>query len=130
MEPAPPLPSALDDLPPRYPGPTGFSADDAPPAPSPDERLRSAPAAVPAPAAEIPGEAVAGAAAFTAQIHAQIAQIHAQWVEQQAEVHRRFLGMRQLALGVLVRAAPGAARASMVCRNTRQRRPPGYPNEA
>ncbi|WP_437690370.1 beta-ketoacyl synthase N-terminal-like domain-containing protein [Sorangium sp. So ce176] len=142
MEPAPPLPSALDDLPPLYPGPTGFSAAEDLPALSPDEPFRAAPApvaspaagvaheplwaapalvastaaevvdceplqvapAIVAPAAGIPGDVVAGAAAFTVQL----ARLHQEWVEQQAQVHRRFLQMRQRALDTLVHASSGA----------------------
>ncbi|WP_437279842.1 beta-ketoacyl synthase N-terminal-like domain-containing protein [Sorangium sp. So ce375] len=124
MEPAPPLPSALDDLPPLYPGPTGFSAADVdrtpswdePPLDAPavvvaaaagiaDEPLPVGPALVAAAAVEIPGDVVAGAAAFTVQL----AQIHKEWAEQQAQVHRRFLQMRQRALDSLVQASSGAA---------------------
>ncbi|MDC0680905.1 beta-ketoacyl synthase N-terminal-like domain-containing protein [Sorangium atrum] len=124
MEPAPPLPSALDDLPPLYPGPTGFSAADAERAPSWDEpaavepavvaavaaRLAEepppvGPAVVAAAAVDIPGDVIAGAAAFTVQL----AQIHKEWAEQQAQVHRRFLQMRQRALDSLVQASSGAA---------------------
>ncbi|WP_437648435.1 beta-ketoacyl synthase N-terminal-like domain-containing protein [Sorangium sp. So ce362] len=143
MEPAPPLPSALDDLPPLYPGPTGFSAADAPPPPSwdeprpvgpelvgapaadlpiepsplapalveaaavylPNEPLPVAPALVEAGAVDIPGDVIVGAAAFTVQL----ARIHREWAEQQAQVHRRFLQMRQRALDSLVQASSGAA---------------------
>ncbi|WP_437735121.1 beta-ketoacyl synthase N-terminal-like domain-containing protein [Sorangium sp. So ce1335] len=142
MEPAPPLPSALDDLPPLYPGPTGFSAADAPPALPQDEPSLAAPAAFAPPVAEIayeplhgveaivasrvadvergplhvadaivappapgiPGDVIAGAAAFTVQL----AQLHREWIEQQAQVHGRFLQVRQRALDALVQASSGA----------------------
>ncbi|WP_437653002.1 beta-ketoacyl synthase N-terminal-like domain-containing protein [Sorangium sp. So ce1182] len=147
MEPAPPLPSALDDSPPLYPGPTGFSAADAPPALVMDEPLRvapgaaaalvagvdgvagvadeppwvapavvagaadeplwAAPAVVVSPAAGIPDDVIAGAAAFTVQL----AQIHRDWVAQQAQVHRRFLQVRQRALDTLVQVSAGAVAA-------------------
>ncbi|HTN85232.1 MAG TPA: beta-ketoacyl synthase N-terminal-like domain-containing protein, partial [Sorangium sp.] len=54
MEPAPPLPSALDDSPPLYPGPTGFSAADAPSLVV-DEPLRVAPGAAAALVAGVAG---------------------------------------------------------------------------
>ncbi|WP_437336267.1 beta-ketoacyl synthase N-terminal-like domain-containing protein [Sorangium sp. So ce394] len=66
-----------------------------------------APAFVEAAAVDIPGDVIAGAAAFTVQM----AQIHKAWAEQQAQVHRRFLQMRQRALDALVEASSGAAAA-------------------
>ncbi|WP_236644462.1 beta-ketoacyl synthase N-terminal-like domain-containing protein [Sorangium cellulosum] len=71
------------------------------------EPLQVAPAFVEAAAVDIPGDVIAGAAAFTVQM----AQIHKAWAEQQAQVHRRFLQMRQRALDALVEASSGAAAA-------------------
>ncbi len=130
MAPPPAIPSVFHDAPSALSGPTGFE---------PGAVAPSIPAPAPAPAAPIPVTApspIAAAPQFAAPLvapappvatvvtprtshpitgfHGELAQLHADFLNRQAEVHRRFLNVRQNALTTLMQAYQARGQAPVI----------------